>query len=270
MADWLVSLRLIKSARLLSVAAYVLLVFIPLVLLAAEFSGRQPATVALDVGFSFVRAILPLYVILLAQELLGREIERRYFLVSFTYPRSRAAWLVGRICALVFVLYAVLVVMAVLQALVVTYVETTYKQGTPVALGLHYWITVGFIGLDLFVILSFVVLLTVAARTPGFVMVGAIGFVLISRSYGAIIELLRQGENAFVAKLADQEHYTRSLSFLNFIMPDLGALDVRSISLYGNMDFLPADWVMRSAAAMTYGFVLLLVSAWVLRRREFS
>ena len=45
--------------------------------LAAEFSGRQPGTVALDVGLSAIRIIGLLLVLFWCQEMVGKEIERR-------------------------------------------------------------------------------------------------------------------------------------------------------------------------------------------------
>lgn len=49
-SDFLAGLRLALRARYLWLAGCSLLVLVLAVLLAAQFSGRQPATVALDIG----------------------------------------------------------------------------------------------------------------------------------------------------------------------------------------------------------------------------
>jgi hypothetical protein len=86
--DFLTAWRLALKARFPWIAAGVLLVVVLAMLLSAYFGGRQPVTVALDVGFSTIRLLLPLLLVLLAQELLSREFDKRYYLSSLTYPRS--------------------------------------------------------------------------------------------------------------------------------------------------------------------------------------
>lgn len=269
MPDFFVSLRLILRARFLTASLWVVLALGAIVLLATQFSARQPATVALDVGFSFMRLALPLFAILLAQELIGREFERRYCLTSFTYPRPRQAWLFGRFAAISVLLLALLMVMAALVAGLTIYAATLYEQGTPVSLGAPYLAALGFLSVDLLAVSAVATLLAVAATTPSFVLIGAIGFVLVARSYGAVIELLRQ-DSSFVAKIADPEKYRASLSALNFVLPDLGALDVRMVALYGKMAFLPPDWMLRLVGTIFYAVALLAFAAWLLRRRDFG
>lgn len=73
--DLLASLHLALKAKLAWMAASIGLVVALATLLSAYFGGRQPATVALDVGLSTIRLLLPLLIVLLAQELLSREFE---------------------------------------------------------------------------------------------------------------------------------------------------------------------------------------------------
>ncbi len=79
------SLRLAVRARFLTLAGSLLAIVMLLLFMAAQFSARHPATVALDVSLSVIRLGLPLLAILLAQELISREFERRYHLTSLTY-----------------------------------------------------------------------------------------------------------------------------------------------------------------------------------------
>ena len=73
----LTGFRIAFRARLAWLAVGSLLVLMVTTLLSAQFSGRQPATVALDVGLSALRLLLSLVLVLMTQELLSREFDRR-------------------------------------------------------------------------------------------------------------------------------------------------------------------------------------------------
>lgn len=267
--DLTVALRLICRARLVLLAVWLLIPFVAAVLMAAHFSARQPATAALDVGISFIHLVLPVLVILWAQDILGREFERRYCLVSLSYPRPRYQWLLGRSFAILLAALALMMLMAVVLVPLVHYAATLYEQSTAVSLGIPYLITLAFLVVDLVVVVAFATLLAVAATTPSFIMIGSIGFVLVARSYSSVIELMRQDQN-LVADLADPEKYRQSLSALNFLLPDLGALDVRMIALYDQMAFLPADWWLRIIGALAYSILLIGFATFLLKRRDFG
>lgn len=270
MADFVVSLRLIWRARLAIATLWVLLSLVALVLLAQGFSARHPATIAIDVGLSFIRIAIPVLIVVLAQELIGREFDRRYCLLSMTYPRPRHQWLLGRLAAIVLVAFAMVALAALVLSLIVAAVAASYPQSIPVSLGLPFLVTIGLVMVDHLVIAAVATLLAVAARTPVFVLIGSIGFLVIARSYSAVIGLLRQGPDALVEKLGGQALYSESLPLLNLVVPDLGALDVRAIALYGQMTFLPVDWPWHVAGAVAYSLAAWALAAWLLRRREFG
>lgn len=265
-SDFLAGLRLALRARYLWLAGCSLLVLALAALLAAEFSGRQPATVALDVGLSVMRLLLPLMLVLMTQELLSREFERRYFLNSLTYPRPRHKLLLGRFLAVVALTLGLLLAMALLLALLVGQVGQGYAQGTPVALDHHYLVSIAFVGVDLLLLTALACLLAVVASTPSFVLIGTFGFMLVARSFAAIIELLTR--NAFV--VGDAESYRVGVGLLGYLLPDLGALDVRMVALYGSMDFLPADWSWLLLSSLAYIVALLALAVWALQRKRFS
>lgn len=231
----------------------------------AQFSGRQPATVALDVGLSLIRITLPVLGILMLQVLFSNEFERRYFLASLTYPRPRHHFLLGRLGALVGLLAVLLAVLAAILAAIVTWVGQGYAQATPVSLGLPYWLSIAFILLDLFVVLALGTLLAVTASTPSFVLIGALGFMLIARSFSAIVTLL-QHDSWLVGGV---EAYGNSLGLLGYLLPDLAALDVRMIALYDRMDLLPADWFWPVLSSLAYALAFLAMAVWALNRKRF-
>ncbi len=234
--------------------------------MSAQFSARQPATIALDTGLSLLRLALPLLAVLLLQELLSREFDRKLYLSSLTYPRPRHHFLLGRVAAIAVLLLGLLVILAAVLAGLTTWIGHDYAQATPPDLGLPYLVTIAFIALDLLVILSIGTLIAVATTTPSFVLIGTLGFVLVARSYSAIVALLTR--DATLVSNADS--YQSSLSLLGYLLPDLAALDVRMISLYGQWQFLPEDWALRVLATLAYAAALLALAVWTLKRKQFA
>ncbi len=267
--DFYLSIRIAIHSRLLSIALWFLIVLVVGVLLAMQFSARQPATVALDVGLSIIRITLPLLTILLVQELFSREFERKLYLTSFTYPHTRVSWLIGRTIAIIVIIATQLLLMSLTLALLTIVAGIGYDQATPVSLGLPYFVTLLFNAVDLLVVLAMAILLSVSAATPSFVLIGTIGFIIIARSYSPIISLLR--DNPYVVgEFADPRIYQDSLGLLAFILPDLGRLDIRMIALYDKMLFLPTQWPLLVCASLAYIATLFALSAWILNKREFS
>lgn len=236
------------------------------VLLSAQFSGRHPATVALDVGLSALRVLLPLVVVLMTQELLSREFDRRYFLNTLSYPHPRHSLLLARFAAIVILTFGLLLLLAATLALLAWFIGQGYAQATPVALGQHYLVTIAFIGVDLLLLAAVASLLAVVASTPSFVLIGTFGFMLVARSFGAIVELLTRN----TAVVTDAESYRSGIGLLGYLLPDLGALDVRMIALYGRMELLPTDWPWLLLSCLTYTVGLLGLAVWALHQKRFA
>ena len=261
-SDFLTACRIALFARLTSFAAWLALLLTAGVLVAAEFSARQPATVALDTGLSLLRLALPLLAVLLLQELLSREFDRKLYLSSLTYPRPRHQFLLGRVAAIAVLLLGLLAALAALTI----WIGHGYAQATPPDLGLPYLVTIAFIALDLLVVLAIGTLIAVATTTPSFVLIGTLGFMLVARSYSAIVALLTRDTTL----VSNANSYQSSLSLLGYLLPDLAALDVRMISLYGQWQFLPEDWALRVVATLAYAAALLALAVWTLNRKKFA
>lgn len=264
--DAKVAFKLILRARAASAAFWLVVVILGAAWMASVFSGRQPATIALDVGLSLIRLTVPFLAVLQLQELVTREFDRRFFLASMTYPRPRYQFLLGRLLALGGTVTVLVVTLAAALAALVAWIATGYAQATPVALGLPYWITIAFILLDLFVILALGALLAVVASTPSFVLIGTLGFMLVARSYSTIVALLER--EAWL--VSNAEAYHGSLGLLAYVLPDLAALDVRMIALYGQMSLLPAQWPWHLGSALAYGVGLVGAAVWALSRKRFA
>lgn len=258
--------RLAFRARFGWLTGSSLLVLAIAAFLAAQFSGRQPTTVALDIGLSIIRLLLPLVLVVMTQELLSREFERRYFLNSLSYPHPRHSLLLGRFISVAILTIGLLLLLATTLALLVWMIGQSYTQATPVALDHRYLITIGFISLDLLLVTAVATLLAVVASTPSFVLIGTFGFMLVSRSFSAIVELLTRNNGV----VSDAESYRSGIGLLSYLLPDLGALDVRMVALYGKMELLPADWPWLVLSSLIYTVGLLSLAVWALNRKRFA
>lgn len=263
---FLTALQVTSKAKFPWVAAAVVFVVAVSMMLSAYFGGRQSVTVALDVGLSTIRFLVPLFIVLLVQELFSREFDKRYYLNSLTYPRGRQNLLLERFIALLVLLSVLLFALGVLQVVLVEFLRGIYPQATPVAMGRPYLVVMVFIALDLLVLTALATFLAVVASTPSFVLIGTFGFMLVARSYGAIIELL--GQNAGLVDSA--EGYQAGLGVLGYLLPDLGALDLRMLALYGKPEFLPGDWVWLLLSSLGYAVGLLALAVWALQRKRFA
>jgi len=265
-SNFLTGLRLALRAHYGWLVGGSLLVLALTVLIAAQFSGRQPATVALDIGLSVIRLILPFVLVLMTQELLSREFDRRYFLNTLSYPHPRHRLLLGRFATVAGLTLGLLLLLAAALALLVRLIGQGYAQGTSVALGAHYLVTIAFIGLDLLLLTSVATLLAVVASTSSFVLIGTFGLMLVARSFGAIVELLTRNSGV----VSDAESYRSGISLLGYLLPDLGALDVRMVALYGKLELLPADWPWLVLSCLVYTVGLLALAVWALNRKRFA
>jgi hypothetical protein len=106
----------------------------------------------------------------------------------------------------------------------------------------------------------------VVASTPSFVLIGTFGFMLVARSFAAIIALLTR--DAWL--VSDAESYRAGVGALGYLLPDLGALDVRIVALYGQLDLLPADWPWLLLSTLAYAIGLLGLAVWALQRKRFA
>lgn len=230
------------------------------------FSGRQPQTVALDLGLSFARFFSAVFGVLLTQELIAKEVERRYFFTSLTYPCSRSIFLFGRFVAAYLLTLAVLFVMLLALAAAVYLFGFEYGQKSPVNVGGALLILSAFYAVDLFVVLAFSTALAVVASVPGLVLILSVGFIVIARSWSTVLRLLHdEGSRAIFT-----EQYREGFSWLRYVLPDLGGLDVRAISLYDNLSLMPSGIGEILMGAMAYGIFFLAIAGLRFEHRQFN
>lgn len=258
------SLLLVFRSRLLLVMGLMALGLLGLAWVASGFSPRQPQTVALDVGLSFIRLVLPLLGILLVQELVVKEIERKTILSTLTYPCSRCVYLLGRYSGIAAILAALLVMLAALLGVIVAGMQGEGQVGA-VSLGWPYVLTLGLIWLDVLVILAFTLLLAAIATTPSVVLLGGLGFMLVARSIGTALQILHASTDI----VAYGDKFRSGLQHTLYVVPDLGLLDIRAAALYGNLGMIKEPWWLLILVPLTYGSALLALAVWRFSKRQF-
>lgn len=235
--------------------------------LAAEFSGRQPETVALDVGFSLIRLFGALLVLFWVTELLGKDLERRTIYFVLAYPFSRSIYIFSRFLA-VAGLAAVTVIGLSLFMLAAWWLEahSGYQQANPVHLeGMALPLTLSLIWLDLLAIGAFTLLVAALSTTPMLAFFVGMAFAVAARSLGPILAYLAT-DDPNAQQLAVT--YQPLLEAIHWIIPDLSRLDVRSAVLYGALPNAGNTlWAIGHVAL--YGAIALALAMLVFRRREF-
>lgn len=236
--------------------------------LAAEFSGRQPETVALDVGLSLIRLFGALLVLFWVSELLGKDLERRTIYFVLAYPMPRGTYVLSRflsIAALAAFAVAGLALFSLAAWGVVAH--SGYEQASPVHLqGMALPLTLGFIWLDLTAISAFALFIAALSTTPMLAFFVGMAFAVSARSLGPILAYLTTDDPG-AQKLAVT--YQPLLNAIHWIIPDLSRLDVRSTVLYGIWPETSA-MILSSLHVALYAVLALALAILFFQRREFT
>ncbi|NMZ68537.1 ABC-type transport system involved in multi-copper enzyme maturation, permease component [Pseudomonas peli] len=234
-------------------------------LLAGNFSGRQPLTVALDVGLSGLRFVLLLMALLWVQDLLARDIERKTIYFLLAYPVTRSQFLFSRFLAVAVLSGGALVFVGLALWLVLYLFGSSHPQLQPPALGMPYMMSLLGIWLDLLVVVAFAILLASISTTPYLPLLLGFAFALAARGLGPTISHLRSARS-------DPLHealFSPVLEHAYAWLPDLSRLDWRALALYGLTPDMPA-MVLAVLNAAAYIVLLLTLAAVVFQRRNFT
>lgn len=262
----LIQLGIKAEVRGLGLRALAIMAFLVLTasLLAAEFSGRQPTTVALDVGLSGLRFAMLVLVLLWVQDLFARDIERKTVYFVLAYPVSRWQYLCSRFFTVGLLSLAALTLIGGLLWLLLQH-ERDYAQLRPVALGSKYLLVMAAIWIDAMVICSVALLLACLSTTPFLPLILGFAFGIAARSLGPTLEYLR-GERSDPTSAS---LFSPVLEYSFVWLPDLSRLDWRPLALYD----LAIPWSNLAMAVLSatgfMGFMLLLGGV-IFQRRDFT
>ena len=233
--------------------------------LASQFSGRQPATVALDVGISGVRFVALLMVVFWCQELVAREVERRTVFLALAYPVPRAYYIVGRYLGIVSLAALAIFLLGLMLTGSAYLAGREYIQASPIDLGWGLWLTLLFILIDIAVVGAVTMLIATLSSTPLLPLALGAAFAVAARSLGTTIAYLRDkdsGASEWSATLGPV------VDCLHWLVPDLGRLDIRAMALYSQAPALE-ELVWPAGTCLAYIFVALTLAVLVFRRRQF-
>lgn len=264
----LIKTSLISGLRSRSFYAVILLglMLIGIAYLAANFSPRQPQTVALDVGCSAMRIILVLMALFWVQELLVNEIDRRTITSYLTYPIPRAQYLLGRFGGILLLLLLSTLTFGLLLWLAVLFPASEYEQGRPVALGLPFWGTLVGLWLDVAVVTAFAILLAAISTVNILPLALGLAFAIAGSSLGTALEYLRQGADGETALV---NRYAPILESTHRLLPDLSRLDWRDWALY-DLPIPMAQIAWSTLMACSYIVTLIGIAIFAFNRREFN
>lgn len=234
--------------------------------LAANFSARHPATLALDIGLSGMRAILIFMALFWVQDLIGRDIERKTVMFALAYPVSRASYLLGRFLGIALLTGGAVLVMAGLLWVTVRFHPVAYQQITPVASGLAFWATCAYLYLSIMAVVAFSVLVATLSTTPMLPLLLGLGFAVVASSIGATLDFLLYSD---LAEEAHSEQLGGVLQFASFAIPDLSRLDIRDWTLYG---VVPDTKQLLYPVLMAFAYIAVMLGLAINRfqAREFT
>ena len=230
--------------------------------LAAGFSGRQPATLALDMALSVFRLIGVALALLWTQELFTRDLERGTLATALSFPLPRSHFALGRFLGVAGLLALTLALYGSLIGLAGWLGGMGYNQPNPANNGWALMPVLGFLWVDLVTITAFTWLIATVATTPLLPLGLGLAFAWAGRTLGPVL-----------GYLAAQEQESRTTGFLDILsplqwgLPGLHRLDIRDGLLYGHW---PPAAEMAAALANCGGFAVLLMAlaVWQFNRRE--
>ncbi|MES2352964.1 MAG: ABC transporter permease subunit [Pseudomonadota bacterium] len=234
--------------------------------LSAQFSGRQPNTVALDVAISGVRFIALLMVVFWCQELVAREVERKTVFFALAYPVPRSSYLLGRYLGVLALAASAIAILGGLMTLMVSVSGGDFIQASPVHVGLGLWATMLYIFIDVAVVGAFTVFIATISATPLLPLALGVAFAVAARGLSTALQYLRDKDSG----AADLNHTLGPVvTAIQWLIPDLGRLDIRSAALYGQW---PSMETLSSSATASALYIVIAMAASILvfRGRQFS
>jgi ABC-type transport system involved in multi-copper enzyme maturation permease subunit len=264
---FLTALRLGLRSRSFLALALIGLLAVAGGLLASQFSARQPATVAMDVGISAVRLIAVLLALFWAQELFARDRERRVLATVLSYPVSRVGYLVGRFLGVAALSAIALAGFAALLAGLAWATGLDQGPANPVQGGLALVPLLVYLWLELLVITAFAWLIAALSTTPFLPFLLGLAFAWVGRSLAPVLGYLSAARGGTMTDIRDQ--LGPALEALLWLLPDLSRLDLRAGVLYGQWpDAVTLS--LATANALGYAALLLGLAIWRFNHRELA
>lgn len=232
--------------------------------LASSFSGRQPATLALDMALSAFRLIGVVLALFWAQELFARDLERGHLSIPLSFPQPRSHFLLGRFFGVAGLLALTLFVYGILVGLSGWLGGLGYNQPNPANNGLALVPVLAFLWVDLLTITSFAWLVATLSTTPLLPIALGLAFTWAGRTLGPVLGYLAARE-----KGGSGTAFLDLLGPLQWALPALHRLDIREGLLYGHWPPM-AEMAAALGSCLGFALVMLALAVWRFNRREFG
>jgi Cu-processing system permease protein len=251
------------SGRSAKLFLAVLVLVLSAAFLAALFSARQPATVALDIGLSAYKVLIVLLGVVWVQELVCRDMDRKSIFLPLSYPVSRSQYLLSRFLGILGLLALATLLVAVGVFLVTSNLASRFPQAVPVAGAGQISLVFLLLFLEQTIVLAFTMLIASLATVQALPMLLGITFAFVGRTIGAAVEFLTKVD---VKSESVSPEIHRAVAWIELFVPDLGRFDLRGIALYGDPVSSVALWPLAGASLAYSAFFLLLACAFFSRR----
>ncbi len=229
-----------------------------------EFSGRQPATVAVDFALSAFRVAALLLALFWTQELFAKELEQGALHTLLSLPRPRHHYLLGRFLGVAGLAAGTLLLYGALLVVLGWTASAGYSQATPIHNGWPVAAVMAYLWLDLITVAAFAWLMATLSTTPMLPLALGLAFAWAGRALGPVLGyLLGEGQE----RRDLRGILAGPLQDLQWLLPDLSRLDIREALLYGQW---PSGTSLTAAAGMALGYasVLLGLAIWRFSARE--
>ena len=141
-----------------------------------------------------------------------------------------------------------------------------YLQASPISLGYGLWATLLFVLIDVAVVGAFTMLIATLSTTPLLPLALGVAFAVAARSLGTTLAFLRDKNSG----AADEWGGTLGpvVDALQWLIPDLGRLDIRVVALYSQQPDMEAV-ALSAGMCIAYIVVMMAISVFIFRRRQF-
>lgn len=253
----LLGLRRDKVLWALFAVALLLLVMVPIVSL---LSMRQVQELAISLSLSGIGFFLLVVTVFLGATSIWRDLEKRYSAAIFPLPISRTSYLLAKFTALAMFLLLCVLVLGIISSAGIVLATQSYPSDRPL-LWLNYAAALGMTGFKYLLLLAITFLLSTLSTSFFLPVFGAFAIYLAGNASFEVLQFVLQNSDRYT------ESFIVMIKFLHYLLPNFAAFDFQVHAVYA----LPLPWGELGLAvcyALAYGGAVLLISAFLLRRRE--
>ena len=251
---WLISLNTVKEIqrhKIFSALAGVVLLLMAAGLVLAPLSLSEKTRLSINFSLTACHLGLIILSIYFASILISQEIEKKTIITLFAKPISRLEFILGKFLGLAFILFLVVLFLTGYVLLVYWF----FKQPISAVLFIAMW------GMFLEALILSAAAFVFSSITSSFlVLVYSVFIFIIGHSANGIV---------FFLKNAEGDIFKPIVQVIARALPNFEKLNWRSFALY--QDEIPtAEWLSSSLYACSWLIFLLILTAWLFKRKKIA